>query len=145
MAGDPLSKRRRGGVRPALTLVDLGQHGVSLVLARLEPDGRFQVGNCIAQAVRLEPHQAAVGQQGVSKIVVGFQLEGPAVILLGGRNRLRRFLPEPHSVCLIGVRLSDLGEGLAPLLPGDQGTHQVKAHQVAMAPDAHGQAGPRLA
>ena len=84
-------------------------------------------------------------KQDVSKIVAGLQVEGLAVIGLRGRDRLLRFLPEPGGLRLIGVRLGDLLEGLVALLPGDEGTHQVQAHQVAMAPDARGQAGPGLA
>ena len=69
MAGDRPVERRGGVVEPTLALVDLGQRGVSRVQARLEPDGRFEVGDRLVEAVRLDPHQAAVGEQDVSKIV----------------------------------------------------------------------------
>ena len=145
MAGDGPFERRRGGVQPTLTLVDLGQRGVSRVQARLEPDGRFEVDDRVAQAVRLDPHQAAVGEQDVSKIVAGIPLEDLAVIGLRGRDRLLRVLPETGGLRFIGVRLGDLLEGLVALLPGDEGTHQIQGHQLAMAPDAGGQTGPGLA
>ena len=118
---------------------------MSLVQARLEPDGRFEVDDRVVEPVRLDPHQAAVGEQDVSKIVAGLPLEDLAVIGLRGRDRLLRVLPETGGLRFIGVRLGDLLEGLVALLPGDEGTHQVEAHQVAMAPDARGQTGPGLA
>ena len=54
-------------------------------------------------------------------------------------------MPETGGLRFIGVRLGDLLQGLVALLPGDEGTHQIQGHQVAMAPDAGGQTGPGLA
>ena len=97
MAGDPPRERRRRVVQPALALVDLGQVGVSLVQVRLEPDGLLEVGHCLVEPLRLKPHQAAIGQENVSKIVVVFKGEGLTVILLRGGDRLGRFVPEPEA------------------------------------------------
>ena len=93
MAGDGAverrDRRRRAGPWPG----GLGPASCGPGTGRLEPDGRIQVGNRLVEPAGLQPQETPAGQQAVTDIVVGLQLQGAAVVGLGGLEGVRRVPP----------------------------------------------------